>query len=116
MTQNPLVNILTKLSSLLAVILLLLGAGLSLASHNGWTENALAGVITVLFASILAVFSLVALNFSNLRLSNQLEIVNETAHQIAQGELLDADFESDDEITDSLKEISENLREKIAVC
>lgn len=95
---------------------MLLGAGLSLASYNGWTANALPGVITVLFASVLAVFSLVALSFSNLRLSNQLEITGETAHQIAQGELLDTDFQSDDEITDSLKEISENLREKIAVC
>ena len=75
MTQeNPLWNMLTKLSSLLAVILLLLGAGLSLAFYNDWTNNALAGLLTVIFASILAIFSLVALNFSNLRLSNQIEI------------------------------------------
>ena len=45
-----------------------------------------------------------------------MKSANENAHQVAQGELLDSDFESSDEITDSLKEISENLREKIAVC
>lgn len=117
MTQeNPLWKMLTKFASLLAVILLFLGAGLSLAFHNGWTTNALAGVLTVSFAAVLAIFSLVALSFSNFKLVGQLVVVNETAHQIAQGELLETDFESGDEITDSLKEISENLREKIAIC
>ena len=114
--ENPLLKILIKFASLLAVILSLLGAGLSLAFYNNWTNNALAGVLTVLFASILAVFSLVALNLSNFKLGSQLDVINETAHQIAQGELLEADHQSDDEIIESLKDISENLREKITVC
>ena len=105
----------TKFASFLAIILLLLGAGLTASFYLGWTANHLAGVLTVVFAVILAVFSLVAVNFSNLRLIRETILATEAAHQIAQGELLENDFESTSEIFDSLKELSEYLREKETV-
>lgn len=115
MQESPFWNLLTKFASFLAIILLLLGAGLTVSFYFGWTANHLAGVLTVVFAVVLAVFSLVVVNFSNLRLIREMILATEAAHQIAQGELLENDFESTSEIFDSLKELSEYLREKETV-
>ena len=112
MLENPLWNLLTKLFSFLAIILLLLGAGLVGASHLGWTQNQFAGVLTVFFAAFFAVFSLAAVNLSNSKLNRGLRAATETAHQLAQGELLDEDFESRSDLFDSLNDISLYLREK----
>ena len=114
MLENPIWNLLIKIFSFFAVILLLLSAGLTVAQHFGWTQNQFAGVLTVIFAVIFSVFSLVAVNFSNFKLSRELRAAAEVVHDIAQGELLDEDFESRSEIFDSLKDVSAYLRDKAA--
>ena len=115
MQENPLWNLLTRTASFFAVLLLLLGAGLIVASYFEWTENQIAGVLTVFFGAVLGVFSLITINFSNLKLNHELKIATEIAHQISQGEMLEEDFEGGSEMFDSLKDMSDYLRAKAAI-
>ena len=85
--SNILWNVIIRFVSFFAVLFLLLGGGLVVASHYGFTQNKLAGVMTTAFAVVLAVFSRLALNFSNLKLNRQIRDASEIAHQISNGEL-----------------------------
>ena len=113
MPDNPILNLITKLSSLLAIIFLFLGAALVGAAYFDLTSNEAAGVLTVFFAVILAVFSLVMINYSNIKLRGEIKEATEIAHQISLGETFAE--ESPSELLDSLREISVYLQEKSAI-
>src|SRR5687768_11774359 len=115
MQENPFWNLIIKTASVFAVIFLLFGAGLMVAGYFNWAESDLVGIVTVVFAVPLAVFSLVSVNFSNIKLSRELKAAAETAHQLSQGEMLEDDFESSSELFDSLKDISDYMRGKAAI-
>lgn len=106
-------NLMTKLFSVLAVIFLLLGAALVGAAHFGLTANRTAGVLTVFFAVVLTVFSLLTTNFSNIKLRGQLKEATEIARSISLGERFDAETTS--ELLDSLRDISRYMQEKTAI-
>ncbi len=110
--SNILWNVIIRFVSFFAVLFLLLGGGLVVASHYGFTQNKLAGVMTTAFAVVLAVFSLLALNFSNLKLNRQIRDASEIAHQISNGELYEELPENHSELFDALKGVSDYLHEK----
>ena len=99
-------NLLVRIFSAAAVIFLLLAAGLVYAAHFGYTQNKLAAVITLFFAVVTAVFSIIAVNFSAYKLRRQIADAAELSHQIAQGELIEDSFEADGDLMFSLREIS----------
>jgi twitching motility protein PilJ len=108
-------DFLIKFFSFFAVLFLIIGGGLVVASHYGFTKNTVAGVLTTAFAVVMAVLGLLALNFSNHRLNRQLKEATEIAHQISNGELFEELPENHSDLFDALKEISDYLREKTAV-
>lgn len=109
---NLLWNLLIRVFSFLAVLFLLLGSGLVVASHVGFTENKLAGVFTTAFATVLAIFSLLSLNFSHFSLNRQINDAAEIAHQISNGELFEELPENQGSLFEALKGISDYLQEK----
>ena len=113
MPENPIWNLLMKLFSALAVIFLLLGAILIGAAHFGLTANRTAGVLTIFFAVVLAIFSLVITNFSNVKLRGQLKEATGIARQISLGERFEEETAS--ELLDSLREISRYMQEKALI-
>ncbi len=115
MQENPFWNLIIKSASGFAVIFLLLGTSLMIAGYFNWAESDLVGIVTVIFAVVLAVFSLVSVNISGIKLSRELQAATEIAHQLSQGEMLEDDFESSGELFDSLKDISDYLREKARI-
>ncbi len=110
--SNLLWNLITRFFSFFAVLFLLLGGGLVVASHFGFTQNKLAGVLTTAFAVVMAVFALLALNYSNLKMNRQLRDAAEIAHQISNGELFEELPENHSDLFDALKAISDYLQEK----
>ena len=115
MQKSLFFSLLGKLSSLLAVFLLVLGAVLVTVSYLGLTENKLAGAMTTIFAAVAAIFALAAVNFSNFKLNRQNKVAAEIAHHLSNGEILDDFPDEEDELIFALKEISEYLREKSAM-
>ena len=113
MPDNPILNLITKLFSLLAIIFLLLGAALVGAAYFDLTGNKAAGILTIFFAVILAVFSLVMTNYSNIKLHGEIKTAMEIAHQISLGETFEE--ENGGELLDSLRNISVYLLEKSAI-
>jgi twitching motility protein PilJ len=113
MLENPIWNLVTKLFSLLAVIFLFLGVALVGAAYFDWTSNEAAGVLTVSFAAILAIFSISITNFSNIKLNGELKEAAEIAHQISAGEAFDE--ETGSEVLDSLRGVSLYMQEKAAI-
>src|SRR5215213_736887 len=98
MQENPFWNLIIKSASVFSVIFLLLGASLMIAGYFNWAESDLVGIVTIFFAVILAIFSLVSVNISSIKLSRQLKAATEIAHQLSQGEMLEDDFESGSEL------------------
>ncbi len=115
MQKNVLFGLLGKLSSLLAIILLILSAVLVGASYFGLTENKLAGAATTVFAAVTAIFSIVVINFSNFKHSRQTKAAAEIAHHLSNGEIFDDFPEDEDELIFALKETSDYFREKAAI-
>ena len=115
MQKNILFGLLGKLSSLLAAILLVLSAILVTVSYFGLTNNKLAGAATTVFAVVTAVFSLVVINLSNLKLSRQINTAAEIAHHLSNGEIFDDFPEDTDELIFALKAASDYLREKALI-
>jgi methyl-accepting chemotaxis protein len=115
MQKNILFGLLGKLSSALAVVLLILSAVLVIASYFGLTENKLAGAATTVFAAVTAIFSLALLNYSNFKYSHQTNAAAEIAHQLSNGEIFDDFPEEEDELIFALKGSSDYLREKAAI-
>ncbi len=112
MQKNPIWNLLTRTASFFAVFLLLLGAGLVVASYFKWTEKEIAGIWTIILGVTLGVFALITINVTNLKLQRELRIATDITHQLAQGEMLEDDFEGGTEIFDSLKSISDYFKNK----
>ncbi len=112
MQENPIWNLLIRAASFFAVLLLLLGAGLVSASHFGLIENQIAGVWTIILGVALGVFALITINISTLKLQRELKIATDIAHQLAQGEMLEDDFDGGTEIFDSLRDISVYFKNK----
>ncbi len=110
--SNLLWNVITRFFSFFAVLFLLLGGGLVVASHYGFTQNKIAGVFTTAFAVVMAVFALLALNYSNLKLNRQLREAAEIAHQISNGEIFEELPENQSDLMDALREVSDYLKEK----
>ena len=112
MQKNLFFSLLGKLSSLLAAVLLVLGAVLVTVSYLGLTDNKLAGAMTTIFAAVAAIVALAAVNFSNFKLGGQNKIAAEIAHQLSNGEIFDVFPDEEDNLIFALKEVSEYLREK----
>ncbi len=115
MPTNSLWKLFIKLSSLLAVVFLPLGAVLISATYFGWTGNKTAGVATTVFAAILSVFSLAAVNFSNRQLESELSEAAEIANQLSQGGLFEEENDYHSDLIDSLKLISNYRKEKARI-
>lgn len=115
MQNNPLWNLIIKSSSFLAIVFLLAGALMICASFFGLSENQSAAVLPVVFAAILGVFSLVALNLSEIKLKSERNHAIEIAARLAQGENFDEETDADSELLAALKEISDYRRRKTEV-
>ena len=110
--DNPLLNLVMRASSVAAVFLLGIGTLLVFATYLEITDKAGAGAITILFATVLAVFSLIAVNFAHRRLRQQTNKAIDAAHRLSQGELYEG--EAGSELLDSLRNISAYLKENSA--
>lgn len=115
MQKNVLFGLLGKLSSALAVILLVLSAVLVGAAYFDLTENKLAGAATTVFAAVTAIFSIVVINLANLGLSRRADTAAEIAHHLSNGEIFDDFPDEEDELVFALKETSNYLKEKAAL-
>lgn len=115
MQKNLLFGLLGKLSSLLAGVLLILSTVLVAASYFGLTENKLAGVATMIFAAVTAIFALAVTNFFNFKSNLQTKTATEIAHHLSNGEIFDDFPEEENELVFALKEISDYLRESAAI-
>jgi len=110
MISNPLWNLFIKIASVLAMLFLLLGAALTYAAYIGLLQNIGAVVLTVFFAAGLAVFALVAVNFTNFKLESEVKDATEIADQIAHGELPEDEIKNESELFAALRNVSDNLR------
>jgi methyl-accepting chemotaxis protein len=94
----------------MACLLLVAGTTLVCAAYFDLTESELAGVVTALFAAVVAIFALVASQFENARLVRRQKAAAEAANLLSQGVLLEED--SDCELLNSLRTVSDYIREK----
>ncbi|MDQ6788848.1 MAG: methyl-accepting chemotaxis protein [Acidobacteriota bacterium] len=116
MQTNSLWNFLGRFFSALAVIFLLLGAGLIYASYFGFTKNDAAGILTLSFAVVLAIGALGMLTFANLKLAQTLKDGARFAERIAQGaSFAENDGENQSDLTDALHDVYEYIREKAVI-
>jgi len=108
--QNPLWNIILKFASAASVLLLLAAGVLLFAARAGLTQNHSAGMSTLVFAVVVSIFALIALNLSHGHLKRQLEIADAAAHRLSLGQLLsDSDAP---EVPETLMDISTYLAER----
>ena len=113
MLRGMLWNLLVKIASPTAVVFLLIGTVLVFGSYLGLAANALGGLLTMLSAVALAIFSLIALSVNNFKLEREVGEATEIARQIAVGEAFEDNDKSDLQI--ALREIYDYLNEKSAV-
>ncbi|HLA96672.1 MAG TPA: methyl-accepting chemotaxis protein [Pyrinomonadaceae bacterium] len=111
--ETPFWNLIIKAASILACVLLLLSVALVLAAHIGYSKDLSPGVITLVFAAGTAVFAIVAANLSNSRQRHEIKDAIELADRLSHGESFDDQGES--ELFDSLKGISNYLKEKASL-
>ncbi len=71
MRNNSIWNLITKVSSFLAIIFLLAGAGFVCASFFAGSDHKFAVVSTVVFSAVFGIFSLVATNLSEIKLKSE---------------------------------------------
>lgn len=108
--QNPLWNLILKLSSAAAALFLLCAGALLFAASFGLTQNHTAGLSTLVFAVVISLFSLIAVNLSHAHLQRQLELADDAAHRLSLGQLLgDADAS---QVMSSFMDISVYLAER----
>lgn len=112
MQQNLLRNLLTKFSSFLAVVFLLIGAGAVLSSYTGGKPIGFGAVLSIFIANLAGIFSIISVNFINIKIKREINEAGELAHQIANGELLSEDIEPNSDLMNSLQEISDYLHSK----
>lgn len=111
---NSVWDLVVKLLSLLSAAMLLLGTGLVAAPYFGVAENDLTGVICVAIAAVLTILSLVFTTISNIKLRREFKESSEIARQLSHGEIPDDNISGSD-LRDSLRGISDYLREKASV-
>lgn len=107
--ENPLWKLITKGTSLLGGVLLVLSVILVLAASMGISPMA-PGIVTLLFAAVVSLFALL---FSNIFLAQQSQNIRdgiELAHRLSQGENLDS--LPDGELADALNSASLYLKER----
>jgi twitching motility protein PilJ len=113
MQSNVLWNLLTKLFSFLAIVFLLLAAGLSYASYSGMTDNKLAGMLTIIFAAGLGIFAIVAVNLINLKADKEIKEASEIANGLSNGKFfIDDEIGVQSELLAALQDISFYLQNK----
>ncbi len=112
MQQNILWNLLTKFSSLLTVIFLIIGAVAGFSSYASGKPLSFGGILSICLAVGSGIFSLITVNLANIKANRELNEASELAHQIANGELLSEDIEPKSELMISLQEISDYLHSK----
>lgn len=110
--ENPLWNLILKLSSAASVFLLVTAAVLLVAAETGMTPNRTAGLATLVFGTAVAVFALAATNISDSRSRLRVRIAETAANRLAQGQLL-GQGESP-ELLESLLDVSAYLAERSA--
>ena len=93
--ENPTWNLLVKAASLIAAILLMLGTGLVFAAHFAITQNKTAGLVSLFFATVMAVFGLFASTLSNNQMKREMGRAADAAHKLSQGELYGGNGSSD---------------------
>jgi twitching motility protein PilJ len=118
MTQKSIVqNLLVRISSILSIVFLVLGLIFMFATYFGAEANTSVNLLVMSFAAALAIFSIVATNFSMFKLSGEIQEAAHLANSLAQGEIsfdLDED-ENSCEMKAALKQIADNLLEKTVV-
>ena len=115
MRNNPVWNLIIKSSSFLAIIFSLVGAAMVCASYLGGAQIQAAAVLPVALAAVLGVFSLVALNLSEIKLKSERAQAIEIAARLAQGESFDEAAGDDTELLAALREISDYRQRKTEV-
>lgn len=111
MSNSPIWNLVIKALSLLAIAFLLLGTVLVNASILGLPENKFAAVFILCFAVALTVILLVAVNFNNLQLNRSKSEAVFLAEQLSQGEFLDEELMSPNDLTFALLDVSNYMKE-----
>ena len=112
MHQNLLLNLITKLSSALAVFFLIAGAVMVFNSYTVKAPLGMGVALCVAAAAVTGVFSLVSANLLIFSFRRTHAEATGIGHQIASGELLSDDLESHDDLIASLKGISDYLHNK----
>ena len=108
--ESPLWNLILKASSAASCLLLLLAAALILAAEFGSSNTLAPGVITLMFAVVVSLASIVLLNISNNGHRSDISSAAEKAHRLSQGEYFD-DIPASS-LGDALKEASDYLRQR----
>lgn len=108
--ENALWNLILKICSISGGLLLFLGAALLLAAEFGYTDDRTAGLTSITAAALLTGFSVIAMNLTLGRTSNELASSREIAHRLSVGELFLNQAES--ETAESLRRTSLYLKEK----
>lgn len=116
MLQNTFLrNFLIRSSSVLSIILLIVGLFILLASYFRATPNNLTALSVISGGVVMAIFSLLGANFVNIKLAGEIKAASRIAAQISDGETV-VDFdEGASELETALREIAEYMAEKSAV-
>jgi twitching motility protein PilJ len=112
MQQNLLLNLLTKLASLLAIVFSIFAAVLVVSSYLTKAPIGFAAILCAVFAALLVAFAVVAANVSIFKMGRLVGTAEELAGQIANGELISEDVETGHELIVSLQQISDYLHSK----
>ncbi|MEO8648398.1 MAG: methyl-accepting chemotaxis protein [Acidobacteriota bacterium] len=103
-------NMIARVGSAFAAVLLVLGGTLILLWTAGTTKNLEAGIATILIGSLLALVSLAATNYSCIKFERESHKAADIAHQLSQGRIF-----SDDPDLGYLKEVSDYLARYSAI-
>lgn len=111
--ENALWNLILKICSISGGLLLFLGVILLFAAELGYTDERAAGLTSIAAAALLTGFSVVGMNMTLSRASNELATSREIAHQLAGGELYLE--QADSEMAESLRRASLYITEKVEI-
>jgi twitching motility protein PilJ len=116
MTRNNFVwSLLIRSSSFFAVILLLTAFAMVCANYFGWMKIGSAEILLVFVSAVLACFSIIALNFSEINLKAEHNQAAEYASRLAQGNVFDDKVDKRSELITALKEISDYRQSKMEI-
>jgi len=115
MRNNFVWSLLIRGSSFFAVILLITCAAMVCADYFGWMKIGSAETLLVVVSAVLACFSLIALNFSEINLKAEHSQAAEYASKLAQGDIFDDKVNNRSELLVALKEISDYRQNKMEI-